>query len=154
MHVTALAILHGPIFFLALTLAAYAAGCSLQRWSGRYPVLNPTLLAIAIVSAVLLLLRTDYRSYFSAMQPIHLFLGPAVIALAVPLYMHFALIRERAVSLAIALIAGSLSATISSLVNVLGSAPAAGPLIACVYVVGPIAIWFGPETKGRPLADA
>jgi predicted MFS family arabinose efflux permease len=40
------------------------------------------------------------------------------------------------------------------LVNVLGSAPAAGRLIACVYVVGLVAIWFGPETKGQSLADA
>ncbi|MBV9816196.1 MAG: MFS transporter [Alphaproteobacteria bacterium] len=40
-----------------------------------------------------------------------------------------------------------------ALVGVMGSVPAAGRLIAFVYLVGFIAIWFGPETKGEPLQD-
>jgi hypothetical protein len=40
-----------------------------------------------------------------------------------------------------------------TLVGALGSVPAAGRLIACIYVVGIVAIWFGPETKGQPLQD-
>jgi putative effector of murein hydrolase len=55
---------------------------------GRHPALNPTLIAIAIVATALLLLHADYPSYFVAAQPIHLLLGPAVVALAVPLYRH------------------------------------------------------------------
>ena len=39
------------------------------------------------------------------------------------------------------------------LVGILGSVPAAGSLIPCVCVVGLVAIWFGPETKGQPLPD-
>jgi hypothetical protein len=38
-------------------------------------------------------------------------------------------------------------------VGVLGSVPAAGRLVACIYIIGVIAIWFGPETKGQPLKD-
>jgi hypothetical protein len=40
-----------------------------------------------------------------------------------------------------------------TLVGVLGSVPASGRLIAGIFVVGLTAIWFGPETKGRPLQD-
>jgi hypothetical protein len=39
------------------------------------------------------------------------------------------------------------------LVGILGSVPAAGSLIPCICLVGLIAIWFGPETKGQPLPD-
>ena len=75
---------HDPILWLTLTIGAYAAGVTLQRLCGRHPALNPTLIAIAIVATALLLLHADYPSYFVAAQPIHLLLGPAVVALAVP----------------------------------------------------------------------
>jgi len=39
------------------------------------------------------------------------------------------------------------------LVGVFGSVPSAGMMVASIYVVGSVAIWFGPETKGVPLAD-
>jgi len=39
------------------------------------------------------------------------------------------------------------------LVGVTGSVPAAGILVAWIYVIGVIAIWFGPETRGVPLED-
>jgi predicted murein hydrolase (TIGR00659 family) len=108
--------MHTSSLFLALTLGAYAVGVALQRWGGRHPLLNPTLLAIAIVSCVVLLLHIDYNRYFQASQPIHVLLGPAVVALAVPLYRHFSLIRQRAAWLLLALLAGSVSAITSSVI--------------------------------------
>ncbi len=105
---------HASSLFLPLTLGAYAVAVRLQQWSGRHPLLNPTLVGIVIVSAALLILHADYQVYFAAVQPVHVLLGPAVVALAIPLYRHFPLIRERAVSLAMALVAGSLSTIISS----------------------------------------
>lgn len=105
----------GPAAWLALTIGAYAVGVSLQRLWGRHPLLNPTLIAIAIVATVLMLCHIGYASYFSATQPIHLLLGPAVVALAIPLYRHLPHVRERAARLAIALLAGSLTAIVSGL---------------------------------------
>lgn len=40
-----------------------------------------------------------------------------------------------------------------AIVNVFGSAPNAGAMVTAIYVVGLIAIWFGPETHGVPLQD-
>jgi predicted murein hydrolase (TIGR00659 family) len=77
-------------------------------------LLNPTLLAIAMVVAVLTLLHIDYRSYLAAAQPVHMLLGPAVVALAIPLYRHFGLIRARAVMLLVGLFVGSSGAIASS----------------------------------------
>ena len=40
-----------------------------------------------------------------------------------------------------------------AIVNAFGSAPAAGATVTAIYLVGLIAIWFGPETRGVPLQD-
>jgi putative effector of murein hydrolase len=102
--------LRGSVGFLCLTLGAYATGVLLQLIGRGHPLLNPTLIAIAIVTTVLLLLHVDYHTYFAAVQPIHLLLGPAVVALAVPLFRRAPLLRERALALSVALIVGSLTA--------------------------------------------
>jgi MFS family permease len=39
------------------------------------------------------------------------------------------------------------------LVSTFGSVPKAGLWIATIYIVGMVTIWFGPETKGKPLED-
>ena len=73
---------HGPALLLSLTLGAYATGVVLQRLGRQHPLLNPTLIAIGIVAGALVLFRVDYGGYFLAVQPIHVLLGPAVVALA------------------------------------------------------------------------
>jgi hypothetical protein len=35
----------------------------------------------------------------------------------------------------------------------LGGIPKAGAYMALSYVVGLIAVWFAPETRGKPLPD-
>jgi MFS family permease len=44
-------------------------------------------------------------------------------------------------------------AATGAIVNALGSAPAAGAMMTAIYIVGLVAIWFGPETKDVPLQD-
>jgi MFS family permease len=39
------------------------------------------------------------------------------------------------------------------LVGSLGSLPAAAAVVSLVYILGLVAIWFGPETRGQRLAD-
>ena len=106
---------HNHLLLLVLTLGAYAIGVALQRAARRSALLNPTLLAIAIVVTTLWLLRLDYGAYYSAAQPVHLLLGPAVVALAVPLYRHAALIRERAFDLLVGLVCGSVSGVVTGM---------------------------------------
>lgn len=106
-HLGGLFLAHAHLFPLVLTLAAYALAVQLQRLAARSALLNPTLFAIALVVAVLWLLGTDYGWYFSAAQPVHLLLGPAVVALAIPLYRNAGRIRERAAGLLTGLAVGS-----------------------------------------------
>jgi predicted murein hydrolase (TIGR00659 family) len=110
-----LLVVHGNLFPLLLTLGAYAAALTVQRIGGRSALLNPTLLAIATVVGVLWFLEIDYAAYFSAARPVHFLLGPAVVALAIPLYRHAGLIRERAVDLLTGLAVGSLTGVATGL---------------------------------------
>lgn len=109
MRLPTLPLAYGPVFSLVLTLGAYAIAMAVQRVVRRSALLNPTLLAIVMVATTLWLLKLDYGVYFAAAQPVHFLLGPAVVALAIPLYRHAALIRERAFDLLIGLACGSLS---------------------------------------------
>jgi len=110
-----LLVAHGHLFPLLLTLGAYSLAVTLQRIGGRSALLNPTLLAIVTVVAVLWFLKFDYNAYFRASQPVHFLLGPAVVALAIPLYRHAGLIRERAVDLLTGLGVGSLTGVATGL---------------------------------------
>jgi predicted murein hydrolase (TIGR00659 family) len=107
---------HASTLWLTVTIGAYAAGVALQRLCGRHPLLNPTLIAIVVVATALAFWHIDYWNYFAAVQPVHVLLGPAVVALAVPLYRHIALVRERAALLVAALLVGSATAIIGSVV--------------------------------------
>ena len=89
-------------------------GSHCNAWAGT--ILNPTLLAVILVVGMLRLMRIDYHAYFAAAQPVHLLLGPAVVALAIPLYRHLGLIREHAFLVASALVVGSLSAIVSDVI--------------------------------------
>ena len=75
-----------PLFHLTLTLVAFQLASFLFEKTGRNPLLNPVLGAVLIVVAVLMLTGTDYASYFEGAQFVHFLLGPATVALAVPLY--------------------------------------------------------------------
>ena len=106
---------HSHLFPLVLTLAAYVVAVTIQRFGRRSALLNPTLLAIVCIVPVLWLLNVDYGTYFAAAQPVHFLLGPAVVALAVPLYRHAGLVRERALDLLAGLVVGSFTGVATGL---------------------------------------
>jgi len=104
-----------PLWPLVLTLGAYAAALLLWERRGRAALLNPTLVAIALVAAVLLASDADRATYRAGAQPIHLLLGPAVVALAVPLWRHAPLLRARSTALLAALAVGSTATLLATL---------------------------------------
>lgn len=106
---------NSPLFGLSLTLLAYLLGRWLHRLSGENPLCNPVAIAILAVMALLGLTRTPYATYFEGAGLIHFLLGPAVIAMGVPLYLHAARIRRLLLPLAVALLAGSVTAIASAM---------------------------------------
>jgi putative effector of murein hydrolase len=102
-----------PLLWLTLTLAAFAFGQAVQRLCRRSPLANPVLIAILVMVAILKCTNTSYAEYFAGAQFIHFLLGPATVALAVPLALNLNHIRRSLHGLGLALLAGSLTSTIS-----------------------------------------
>lgn len=102
-----------PLLWLTLTLSAWLAADYLSVKAGRHPLVNPVLIAIAIVSVVLLATGTSFEIYFEGAQFVHFLLGPAIVATAVPLVASRAVVRSNLVPLAAALVVGSIVAILS-----------------------------------------
>ena len=103
------------IFFGAiLSLAAYEAGLLLKR-RFKLAILNPLLIGIICVMAVLALLHVDYKEYNRGAGYISYFLTPATVCLAVPLYQQASLLKKNLKAVA----AGILSGVLASLISVL-----------------------------------
>lgn len=79
-------LLQSPVPWLILTLGAYEAGTWLFRRLGEPVWAPPLFIALALIIGVLVATGADYRVYFAGNQLLHFLLGPATVALAVPLY--------------------------------------------------------------------
>jgi predicted murein hydrolase (TIGR00659 family) len=104
-----------PLLWLTATLGAWLAADWLARSSGRHPLVNPVLIAVALVALLLTVTGTDYKIYFDGAQFVHFLLGPATVALAVPLYRNRLLVARNLLPMAAALAAGSVTAILSAL---------------------------------------
>jgi len=105
-----------PLFWLTATLGAYLVADWLARAANRHPLVNTVLISVALVAALLKISSTDYQTYFNGAQFVHFLLGPATVALAVPLYRNLALVRENLLPMAAALVVGALVAIVSAVV--------------------------------------
>ena len=103
-----------PLLWLTLTLATYGIGDTLFKASGQKPYVNPVLIAVAFLAVLLQLTGTSYGTYFEGAQFVHFMLGPATVALAIPLYSNLSHIKQAALPMAAALVTGSLSAMLSA----------------------------------------
>ncbi|UCJ16830.1 LrgB family protein [Pseudomonas sp. MM211] len=92
-HGAWMAVTHHPLFGAGITLGAYQlaiAAYEKTRWVFLQPVLVSTLLVIAI----LLFCGLTFSEYKSGAEALTIFLGPATVALAVPLYLNLRRIRQ------------------------------------------------------------
>lgn len=103
-----------PLLWLTVTLVAYGVADAMASMAKRHPAANPVVLSAAMVVVVLAVSETDYGTYFEGAQFVHFLLGPATVALAIPLYRNLRLVRRFLVPMLAALVAGSLTATASA----------------------------------------
>lgn len=137
---------------LALTLGSFVAGQAFQRLSRGHLLVNPLLLAILLVIGVLMLVDLPYPRYFASAAPLHFLLGPATVALAVPLYRHAAAVRARLPRVLAATAAGSACATLMALAvaKVLEAAPEVVASLAPKTVTTPVAMAIAARLSGVP----
>jgi predicted murein hydrolase (TIGR00659 family) len=103
-----------PLLWLTVTLVAYVGADAISVWLKRHPLANPVLIAVVFVSVVLIATGTAFPSYFAGAQFVHFLLGPATVALAVPLVRYLPQVRRTLVPMLVALLVGSVTAIVSS----------------------------------------
>ncbi|ODN70246.1 LrgB family protein [Methylobrevis pamukkalensis] len=145
-----------PLLWLTLTLLVWIAADGIAVFCGRHPAVNPVLIAIVLVALILVATGTPYRVYFEGAQFIHFLLGPATVALAVPLYRNWRLVRRRLLPIAAALVAGSVTAVVSAvgLALLFGVPKPAVIAIAPKSVTAAIAMGVSTELGGDPALTA
>lgn len=139
-----------PLLWLTATLLAYQGAYWVFQRCGGHPLTNPVLLAVLILAGVLTVTGVSYQRYFEGAQFVHFLLGPATVALAVPLYAQFRKVREMALPVTIALVAGSLTAIASAMAVAywLDGSPATILSLAPKSVTTPIAMGIAERVGG------
>lgn len=102
-----------PLLWLTVTLAVYAVVDAVSLAMRRNPLINPVLHSIWIIALFLYVTGTNYTTYFGGAQFVHFLLGPATVALAVPLYENRKLVAAAILPMLAALLVGSATAIVS-----------------------------------------
>ena len=144
-----------PLFGLLVTLVGYQLAMELNQRT-RSMLAQPVLVATLIVVALLLLLDVDFTTYYASADLIWLILGPATVALAVPLYTHLRRIRDYFWPLLTALLVGGFSTVLLTLgfAWLLGADQALLASLAPKSVTSPIAILLAEDLGGSPALAA
>jgi predicted murein hydrolase (TIGR00659 family) len=145
-----------PLIGLTATLLTYNFGYRLYLHFNRNPLLNPVISAIVMLIVFLQITGISYDTYFNGAQFVHFLLGPATVALAVPLYQQCAKIRERLLPLLITLIVGAVVGAGSSvgIACLLGASHEIQMSLAPKSVTTPVAMGISEQIGGIPSLTA
>ncbi|MFJ5380212.1 LrgB family protein [Cupriavidus sp. CER94] len=145
-----------PLIGLTATLVAYVFAFRIYERARFSPLANPVMISVAILVTVLTVTGTPYKTYFDGAQFVHFLLGPATVALAVPLYTQLPKLRSNVLPLLAGLLAGSVSAVVSAvgIAYLLGASPEVVLSLAPKSVTIPIAMGVSEKIGGLPSLTA
>jgi len=145
-----------PLLHLTLTLAVYQLASFVYQRCRMTPLLNPVMLSIVALVLVLKATGTSYERYFDGAQFVHFLLGPATVALAIPLYRQFHRVRRSAVAVLTSLIAGAVTASVSAVGIAwwLGASMQSVASLAPKSVTTPVAMGIAERLGGLPSLTA
>jgi predicted murein hydrolase (TIGR00659 family) len=141
-----------PLTGIATTLVAYELGCIAHRRTGSCALVNPVLIAIVLLVCFLGFTKVPYEAYFESARTIHFLLGPATVALAIPLYRNFRHIRQSALAIIVSVSAGAFAAALSA-ITIAWLAGATNDVLRSIApksVTAPIAIGISEQIGGTP----
>jgi predicted murein hydrolase (TIGR00659 family) len=128
-----------PLLWLTVTLLTYAVAHAVSQATHRNPLANPVLHSMWIIGVFLLLTGTSYTTYFGGAQFVHFLLGPATVALAVPLYEN----RRQVVTAILPMLAALLAGSVTAIVSIVLLAEAAGLPRTVVLSLAPKSVTAG-----------
>ena len=145
-----------PLFGLTATLVVYVVAAAVYDRVDRAPWANPVLWSVIVLGSLLLATATPYPTYFAGAQFIHVLLGPAVVALAWPLWQRRAELRRRSVALVVAATVGGLAAGGSAvlLATLFGLPGEVVRSLASKSVTAPVAMGIAERIGGVPALAA
>ncbi len=150
-------LLGSPLFWVLVTLAAYRLGRELRDRTGGHALAQPVLVAIIVVGGLLLALDVDYAGYRADVELIAFWLGPATVALAVPLHRQVSRLRGFVLPIAVAVPLGVVVSVGSSLglVLALGGGEELARTLAPKAATTPVSIALAEANGGiAPLTAA
>ena len=145
-----------PLFGLTATLVVYVAASRAYVALGQAPWANPVLWSVLALSLGLLATGVAYPTYFSGAQFIHFLLGPAVVALAWPLWQRRDVVRRYWQRLLVAALVGGVAASGSGLLLGWAVGLPREVLLSLVpkSVTAPVAMGVAQQIGGVPALSA
>jgi predicted murein hydrolase (TIGR00659 family) len=143
------------VLVTALTLAGYGFGLWCYRRSKQFSLLHPVPVAALLIAGLIFFTQLPINYYDQGCALLRWLLGPATVALALPLYQQLHKIRQLVKPLIIGVIFGSVVAMISAVFIAAGLDASDGVLrsLASKSVTTPISIAVAREIHGIiPLA--
>ncbi len=141
-----------PLLGLTVTLIAYSIGYKIYTTVNHNPLLNPVVSAAAILIGFLLLTGISYDAYFEGGQFVHFLLGPATVALAIPLYQQLSRLKRLWLPITVTLVSGVVigAATSVGIARLLGASVQTQLSIAPKSVTTPVAMGISEQIGGLP----
>lgn len=145
-----------PLLGLTVTLLAYSLAYRLYTYANANPLLNPVVTAVSVLIGFLLLTDISYEAYFEGGQFVHFLLGPATVALAIPLYQQLAKLKRLWLpvlgTVAVGVVFGALSSV--GLARLLGASLQTQISLAPKSVTAPVAMGISEKIGGLPSLTA
>lgn len=141
-----------PVLWLVVTLVVFLLASWINTKAGKTPFLHPVLVSLSLIIVVLKVTETEYATYMEGGRYIHLLLGPAVVALAVPLYDNLATVKRLLLPLLIGCVSGAVIASASAIAigAWFGLSDQILLTLAPKSVTSPIAIAIAEKVGGYP----
>ena len=148
-------IMSNPIILLAITFGIYYVARQIQKRTG-WVVLNPILITIVALIALLQLTGISYETYEQGGQYIEFWLKPAIVALGVPLYQNLGQIRRQLLPILMSQLVGCLVGIVSVtlIASALGASHEVIVSLAPKSVTTPIAMEVCKTSGGIPSLTA
>jgi predicted murein hydrolase (TIGR00659 family) len=141
-----------PLPGVLLTLGAYQAARVLQQRGGGHPLLNPVALSAAAIIGVLTLGGVSYARYAASARVLLWLLGPATVALSVPLARELPQLAKRAWPVLVAVGVGAATSVVSAvlLARLTGADAAVVRALAPKSATTPIALGIAEKIGAAP----
>jgi predicted murein hydrolase (TIGR00659 family) len=120
------------------------------------PLLNQVLFSITSIITLILITDTSYQTYFDGAQYIHFLLGPATVALAVPLFEQLPKLKRLWLPVLVSIVGGVVIGVISAVLIARGLGVSLEIQLSIVpkSVTAPVAMSISEQIGGLPALTA